>query len=173
MISKHQRQKIAKYFPEISVDDFIRRFAVPEANANIATLTDCQAIAARIVDIAQDLNAEQAFEEQEYISKQEAVDSIIDQIIYSCAVKKLFVYKDGEDELSNMVDNSIALTNDLSRKSFANVVVRAMIRNKDLADPIIHQQRAAILKALWFGLIEVGRKVENWSMAESSKMKRM
>jgi len=176
MISNSQRQKIAKYFPEMTIEEFIKRFSVPDTNLNIMTLDECQNLDKRIIEVAQDLCTELAFEEQEYESKQKAVDNVIERIICDTALGKRYSYTNEEtkDDFCNMgSDNKIALTNDLSRKVFANVVARAMIHNGELEDPQSNQHRAAILKSMWFSVIKIGERIDNWSMAESSKMKRM
>lgn len=170
MISKTMENKIDKFFPELGYGEFIQRFGVPDIDLTTLNLAECQDIDVRIMNVAQDLAAEKSYEEQMGIAAREMIQRRIYDAIAKTAMKKEYKYKD----ITNMnSDKKISLTNDLSRKAFAHIIVWQMVTDKVLIDPVPHEQRAAILTSVWFSIIEIGKRVDDWNLAERGKIKRM
>lgn len=169
MISQVMRSDIETFFPEIGFSEFLNRFAVPCTMMENMTLATCKELDFRVISIANDLSIQMSIEEEKANHKEKIINKVKNEAIHSCARNREYIYED----ISNFSNGKNAMTNTEYRESFADLVVARKIEKGELEDPSYNRSRAQILRNLWFSITEIGKRIDNWSLAESTRIKRM
>ena len=168
MITEYQRDRIEKYFPELGFDTFITKYGVPDHNIEDLTPDECKVLDQRIISVAEEISIFMAFEEETAAKLQKIIDTKMAEVTYKTAKGEEISYK----SINNKKEDKVFIGTDATRKSFATYLISEMLNDNVLVDPHHNKTRASVLKNLWFGIVQIGNRIDNWSRSDRTNSKR-